>query len=1021
MIGSILVVGGGIGGIQATLDLADSGFKVYLLENTHAIGGMMSQLDKTFPTNDCSMCIMAPKLVAVGRHSNVELITNSELLSVEGEAGDFRVKIGKKPRYVNEKKCTGCGVCAQYCPVEAIDLYNAGMSIHPGIFIKYSQAVPVVYSIDRDVCIGCGLCKACCPAEAIEFEQSYEVLNINVGSILLALGSESFNPHVYSHYGYNRFLNVLSSIEFERVLSATGPYGGYILRTSDGTQPSRIAFVQCVGSRDSKKGKDYCSGICCMYAVKEAIIAKEHAPSIESTIFYMDMRSYGKDFDKYVERAKKDYGVRFVNAKVSSIEEIQESRNLIIKYETEDGKLSSEEFDMVILSTGLVPNDEVSKMAQILNIELNEWGFCKTSEFSPLNTTRKGIFVGGTFQAPKDISETVTQCSGASAEASTMISNLRGTLVLQKEYPKEINTTNKKPRIGVFICKCGINIGNYVDVDSVVEYTKTLKNVAYVESNLFTCSQDTQERIKEEIKKYNLTRVVVASCTPRTHEALFQEACQEVGLNRYLFEMANIREHCSWVHMNEKEKATEKAKEIVRMAVYKSKVLEPLPQISFKPVKKGLVLGGGIAGMTASLNLAKQGFEVYLIEKEKELGGNLKHVFYTLQNSSVQTFLQSLIKEVRENNLINLYLNSKVKELKGSVGNFNSLIVNELTGETTEIRHGIAILATGAREYIPQEYSYGEDERIITQRELEEKISSCKLQITNLKSIVMIQCVGSRDEKRQYCSRICCSSAIKNALKIKEINPETEIYILFRDVRTYGFKEIYYKKARERGVYFIRYDGDEKPKVVINSECSSSAIKKGEETFRKSSRIYVLVKDRILNKQIKIPTDLVILSVGIVPNDDCLEISKICKVPLSEEGFFLPAHVKLRPVDFATDGLFVAGLNSSPKFIDETISQANAAVARAITILSKDEIYAEGKIAKVNREKCNACGLCVKVCAFNAVEIVEEKISGKEVAYAKVNETLCKGCGTCCSTCRSSAIDLKGFSNEYMLEAINAL
>jgi len=1002
-VGSVLVVGGGIGGIQAALDLAESGFKVYVVDNSSAIGGVMAQLDKTFPTNDCSMCILSPKLVECGRHLNVEVLTCSEVTEISGEVGNFNVSVRQRPRYVDIEKCTGCGLCAEFCPVDAIDVFNKGLSDRTAIHINYPQAVPLVYMIDRELCVGCGLCKNVCLADAINYSDQEKEVKLNVGAVILAPGIEEFNAKLKSEYGYGRYPNVVTSIEFERILSASGPFMGRVQRPSDGDIPRKIAFIQCVGSRDITCGNGYCSSVCCMYATKEAVIAREHMIQVEPTIFYIDLRAYGKDFDKYIERAKNEYGVRFVRCRVSEVQEIPKTQNLRIRYETEDGGLHEEEFNLVVLSIGFTPSENVKKLAKNLDVELNEHGFSKTQPFHPLETSRPGVFVCGMFSSPKDIPETVTQASAAAASVGELLSPVRGTLVKKKEYPKELDVRGQPPRIGVFICHCGINIGGVVDVPSVVEYAQALPNVVHACHNLYTCSSDTQEIIKKRIQEYGLNRVIVASCSPRTHEPLFQETIKEARLNRYLFEMANIRDQCSWVHMHDPEAATEKAKDLVRMAVAKARILEPLERFSLDVTRRGLVIGGGLAGMTAALALAEQGFEVDLVEKNKELGGFLRKIHYTLDNDDTQEYLRTMIEKVNSNKLIQVFLNAKVENVSGYVGNFKTTVtLNSGSEAKKELEHGVIIVATGGEEYRPNEYLYGKAARVLTQLELENRIETAGNE--KFGNVVMIQCVGSRNGEHPYCSRMCCGEAVKNSVKIKEKDPDANVYVLYRDIRTYGLMEEHYRRAREAGVVFIRYEEGNKPKVA-------KATSGGKEVLQ------VSVFEPTIQEDIIIDADLLVLSVAVVPPKENENLAKMLKVPINEDGFFLEAHAKLRPVDFATEGIFVCGMAHSPKSIEESISQAKAAVSRACTLLTKDTIEAEGIIATVNPDRCTACELCILVCAYNAIEIEETK-RGK---IAKVNSALCKGCGACAATCRCSAIDIKGFTDLQMSLIINAL
>jgi heterodisulfide reductase subunit A len=987
-VGAVLVVGGGVSGIQASLDLADSGFKVYLLDESTSLGGTMAQLDKTFPTNDCSMCILAPKLVTAGRHPNIQLITYSELKEVKGKAGNFEVTILKRPRQVIMEKCTGCGICAQNCPIEVPNEFDVNTGVRKAIYVPFPQAVPLKYAIDQENCIKCRLCERVCPAKAVDFEQQAETMKINVGSVILSPGFEEFDPHLKSEYGYGRFLNVVSSIEFERMMNASGPYGGKIIRPSDGKIPRKTAFIQCVGSRDAQLGNNYCSAACCMYAIKEAVIAKEHSSSpLDCTIFYMDMRCYGKEFDAYYKRAQGEWGIQFVRSRVASVTEDPSTSNIFLHYvENEEPKV--EEFDMVVLSVGMQPPKNVEQLAETLGIMLNKYKFCQTNTFSPVETSKSGIFVCGAFAGPKDIPESVAQSSGAASKAMDIIADERGKLVTVKEFPPEKDVSQEKPRIGVFVCHCGVNIGSVVNVPEVVEYAKTLPNVTYAEANLYTCSQDAQKLIVEKIKQHNLNRVIVASCTPRTHEPLFRETVQEAGLNPYLFEMANIRDQCSWVHMHEHKKATEKAKDLVESMVAKARLLKPLkkPTINVTPVC--LVIGGGVSGMTAALELAKQGFEVHLVEKEKELGGHLRTIHYLLENDDdPQKKLQEMTKAVMENSKIHVYLSAEVVDVYGFVGNFKAMI-KEQNGKKKEIEHSVVIVATGAVEYEPTEYLYGEDPRILTQHELEEEITKGNFKAKN---IVMIQCVGARTNEKPNCSRICCGQAIKNALKIKEISPDTEVYILYKDIRTYGFKEDYYREAAAKGIMFVNYDDENAPRVVNDN-----------------GQLKVVFWEPVVKQEIELSPDAVVLSAATISNPDNKRLAELLKVPLTKDGFFLEAHMKLRPVDFATDGVFLCGMAHWPKFIDESISQACAAAARAATILSKKTLDVEGIVSFVDESLCIGCGLCISICPYSA-------ISKDEKGLAKVNEVLCKGCGTCAASCPMRAIMMHQFTDEQLI------
>jgi len=1003
--GDVMVVGGGISGIQASLDLAESGFKVYLVEKLPGIGGHMAQFDKTFPTNDCSLCIESPKLVECYRHPNIEIITCAEIESIEGELGDFEVTLIKYPRYISEDKCVGCTTCTEFCPLLIPDPYNENLSNCKVAHIYFPQTVPLLSYIDEN-CLylkegKCRICESVCKNRAIDFSQKKERIEYKVGAVILALGYQPFDPkRLYHDFGYSKMQNVVTALEYERILHAGGPYEGEIRRPSDGRHPKKIAWIQCVGSRQVQGGgNSYCSAVCCTYTQKQVILTKEHDPEAECVVFHNDIRSWGKDFERYFERAKNLPKVRFIRSYVNVERETREKK-VIIRYSL-DGEVREEEFDMVVLSIGLTPPAGFEELAKKIRIELESHGFCKVDPTDPIKTIRPGIFVSGALQGPKDIPESVFTASGAVALCDEILSFRRGKLAKPREYPEERDVSKEELRIGVFVCHCGANIGRVVDVPSVVEYSLSLPNVVYADEAYWACSTDATKRIADVIKERKLNRVIVAACTPRTHEPLFRDTLRVGGINPYLLDMANIREHCSWVHAKEKEEATKKAKDLVRMAVVRASFLEPLQEFEIPINKTVLVVGGGIAGMTSALSLAKQGFEVYLVEKERELGGNARKLYYTLDGVDVQRYLDDLVEKVFKNPLIHVYTNSKILDSTGYVGNFVTRI--ESDGKVKEIKHGATIIAIGAQEYKPKEYLYGIDDRVMTQLELEEKIVKREEKVINAKTIVMIQCVGSRNKDRNYCSRICCSHAIKNALKLKEINPESDIYILFRDMRTYGFIEDYYREASDKEVRFIRYEPEKKPKVEIVKQNSKSILR-------------VIVEDPILKKELEIDTDILVLSSAIIPASDSEKIAKLFKVPLSPDGFFQEAHVKLRPVDFGAEGVYLCGIAHYPKHISESISQAYGASGRALTLLSHDTVTASGSVCEVDEKRCLGCGACESACAYGAIELYETK-RGKK---ARVITALCKGDGLCNSVCPTGAISLKHFRDEQILKQIHA-
>jgi heterodisulfide reductase subunit A len=923
----------------------------------------------------------------------------------------------EKPIY-NTFNCTGCWKCIEACKEEAIERINVcpilvpsqfdmGLANRKAIYIPYPQAVPLKATRDTEHCLritGAMECKGCenvCQAEAILHEDEEKIEDINVGSVILSPGFAPYDPSGLEFYGLGRYPNVVTSMQFERILSASGPYGGHLVRLSDHKEPKRIAWLQCVGSRDTNKcDRAYCSSVCCMYAIKEAVIAKEHAgKDLDCTLFYMDMRTYGKDFERFYEDAKKKHGVRFVRSRIHTIDEIPRTGNLEIQYATEAGQLETETFDLVVLSVGLETPPELIDLSKALNIELTEGNFCKTSSFAPVTTSREGIFVSGAFQNPKDIPQSVIDASAAACAAGEILSGSRHTLTKTKERIPETNISGQRPRIGVFVCKCGINIAGVVDVDAVREYAAGLPYVAYVTDNLYTCSQDTQETMTQVIKDNNLNRIVVAACTPKTHEPLFQETLINAGLNKYLFEMTNIRNQDSWVHKNDPISATEKAKDLVRMAVVKVALMEPLKESTLSIEQNALIVGGGVSGLICARTLAHQGYEVFLIERSGALGGQALHLYRTWKGEDIQAHVQALIDEVERDLRIHVYLSTELTQLEGFVGNFKTQIKAK-DGRTSSVEHGVAIIATGAQEYQPEEYLYGKDPKVITHLELDRRFMADDPSLKAIQTAVFIQCVGSREPERPYCSRVCCTHSMESAIHLKKLNPEMQVVILYRDIRTYGEREYLYRAAREAGVKFIRFSLGQKPEVSADE-----------------GGLQIKVMDTILGRPLLLKADLLTLATAIIPYRD-QKLAQFFKVPMNEDGFFVEAHAKLGPSEFATDGVFLCGMAHYPKPIDESVAQAMAASSRAVTLLARKQFQVSGTVAEVNPLFCSGCGVCLEVCPYSAPAFVTE---GRFAGKASVNPVLCKGCGLCVASCRSGALNLKGFGEGQIMAMINEM
>ncbi len=992
--GSVLIAGGGIGGMQAALDLAEGGYKVYIVQKDSAIGGTMARLDKTFPTGDCAMCMLSPKMVELSRHPGIELLTLSEVKEVSGEAGNFVADVWKFPRFVDPQKCTGCGHCEDKCPRTVKSEFEELLTNRKAIYALMAQAVPNTRVIDEKHCIYMqrGKCRACekfCEAEAIDFQDTGCTRKLQVGAIILSPGLSRYDPTGKQELGFGRWPNVVTSLQFERMLSASGPYLGEIKRPGDEKHPDKIAWIQCVGSRDPHNANPWCSSVCCMYATKQAVIAKEHDHNLETSIFYIDMRAYGKDFDKYVDHAQNVSGVRYIRGMISQIEEEPQTSDLKLSYMDVHGKIQEEVFGMVVLSVGLKPRENAQEFAETFGIQSDQHGFPSTWETRPLETSRTGIYVSGTYQSPKDIPETVLQGSAAASHCMSLLSEARNTEIETRELPPETDVSNQSPRVGVFICHCGINIAQTVDVQQVVQSAKSRDYVEHAEDLVYACSQDSQERIKELAKQKSLNRIVVASCTPRTHEPLFQDTIRDAGLNRYLFELANIREQCSWCHMEQNQEATSKAVDIVNMHINKICKQPPISTGSVDVTPSALIIGGGIAGITAALSLGDQEFSVHLLEQEDKLGGMLNSVYKTLGIKDVQSFLQEKIQEVYHHPYIRVYTNDSVKHTEGFVGNFNTIL-----SSNQRIEHGASIIAVGGKDYQPEEYAYEENERVITQRELGEKIKNNSPKPGE--HYIMIQCVGSREKPHNYCSRICCQEAIRNAISLKESCPECAVSILYRDIRTYGLKEYYYSKARHLGVMFIRYTPEMKPEVEIEE-----------------NGISVKFYDYILNKTVSSQADYLILSTGIRPHPSSSETAENFKLTKNEDGFFLESHVKLAPVDFPTEGIFLAGLAHAPKNLEETISQAQAAAGRAGSLLSKEKLEVSGTIATHDPDNCMSCLSCLRICPYGSPYMDEDGI-------VRHNEVKCMGCGLCAGVCPGKAFQVNKFRDDQILAMIDA-
>ncbi|MCF8127957.1 MAG: FAD-dependent oxidoreductase, partial [Deltaproteobacteria bacterium] len=990
-----------------------------IFEPIHRLAKTLSLMLKKRPDARIAAVLRGCDVRAIRKLENIGEIKTDHLHIIGITCSQTQADICncEKPIY-NTANCTGCWKCMDACPEQAIQRINTcpiaipnefdmKLSNRKAIFIPYPQAVPLKATRDLENCLkitGAMDCKGCervCQAEAIIHEDAEVTEQINVGSVILAPG---FAPHDPSHldfYGFGELTNVVTSMQFERMLSASGPFGGHLVRLSDHKEPKKIAWVQCVGSRESNRcDRAYCSSVCCMYAIKEAMIAKEHAGGdLDCTIFYMDMRTTGKDFERYYDDAREKHGIRFIRSRIHTVDTVPDDDSLSFRYTAEDGNPITETFDIVVLSVGLETPPELIDLSRDLGIQLTEGNFCDTSSFAPVTTSRDGIFVSGAFQNPKDIPQSVIDASAAACAAGEALSGARHTLTKTKEIIPETNITGQRPSIGVFVCRCGINIAGVVDVDQVRDYAAHLPYVNYVTDNLYTCSQDTQDTMSQVIKEQNLNRIVVAACTPKTHEPLFQETLINANLNKYLFEMVNIRNQDSWVHKNDPELATEKAKDLIRMAVAKVALMDPLQESTLEIDQGALVIGGGISGLTTAKTLSAQGYPVCLVERSSALGGQALNLFRTWKGEDVRQQLADLVEAVESDANIDVCLDTEVASVEGFVGNFKTILAPR-SGENRTLEHGVAVISTGASEYQPDEYLYKKDPRVLTHLELDRRFLADDRDLKDVKTAVFIQCVGSREPERPYCSRVCCTHTMESALHLKELNPRMNVIVLYRDIRTYGEREYLYRKARMAGVKFFRYSLDQKPQVSL-----------AEDALR------IEVMDRILGRPIRIEADLLCLATAIVPYRD-EKLAQFFKVPMNQDGFFVEAHAKLGPSKFATDGVFLCGMAHYPKPIDESVAQSLAAASCAITLLARKRFNVSGTVASANPLYCSSCGVCIELCPFSAPSFVEE---GRFEGKAQVNPILCKGCGLCVASCRSGAMNLKGFGEEQIMAMIDQI
>ncbi len=1001
-VNAVLVVGAGIAGIQAALDLGSAGAKVYLMDSAPHVGGKMVQLYRTFE-DDCAICIATPKILEAKNNPNIEFMPLAKLEGVDGEAGDFTAKIRRLPRYVNSIKCVTCGLCWRSCPVQAVSEFNFGLGARKAIYLAYAGAVPNIPFIDAGTCLHlkgeeCNKCAEVCPTDAIDWGQKEQLQELQVGAILLTPGIEPLRASdEAAKLGYGKMPNVIDNFQMDRLVSIYGPTGGQVQRPSDGKQAQRIAIVQCIGSRKTDKDLSYCSSICCMHATRLAMSLKAKSNETEVVIFHNDVMAYSKGHEQIYNQAKDSLGVKYTRGEIGSITEDPQTKDLKVEYiSAEGGKPAEESFDLLVLSLGLTPSSDGTNLAKSLGIPFDRWGFPETANQSSM--AKPGVFVGGSFHSLSDTPEAVVNAEAAALEIAEFLAGAATTVGQPAQAPtSQSHVSDTLPKVGVFVCQCGGMISKTLNTAELAEYASGLEGVAESQVLDYACFAPGISQIKQTIKEKGLNRAVVVACSARSLLPLFQKTVADTGLNKFLVEMVNAREFCAWVHLKESDKATQRLRDEIRGSVAKVRELQPIPPAARDITQRALVIGGGVAGMVAALSLASQEIPVDLVEKSERLGGNANRLCYDPAGRKVSQYIGTLNKRIEDSSLIRVFLGSKVTEITGRIGQFHTKILTPAAG--AEAEHGAIIVATGGREYKPEEYLYAKNKEVITQLELEERFAGSDNWLEGIKSVLVLHCVGSRDEQRPYCSRICCSQAVKNSLKLKELNPEITVHHLYRDMRTYFLNDILYHEAKQRGIAFTKYD--EKAGIDVSKKRGGSLT----VSFTKVDT----------GKTMELRPDLLVLNSAVLAGDDNESLSSILGVPLGEDGFFAEDdYMTLTPVDFTKKGIYLCGLAHGPKSLDESAAQAKAAAMRALAVLSKERLVQQAVVAEVNSDRCVACLTCVRACPFTVPFINEQQV-------AQILPHECRGCGVCVSSCPKDAIELKTFADNDVIPQIEAL
>jgi len=1014
----VLIVGGGMAGISAALALAEGGHHAHMIERTVSIGGNYVAIYKIFPALECSACVMTPLTSFVGKHPNITIHSLSTVERVTGSKGNFKVTIRKKARYVNEDTCTGCQSCIQSCPVEVPNEYDFGLSLRKAIYMNFPQQIPLVAAIDRDSCIGCGTCAAVCPNDCIFYDDEDRLYELNVGSIIVATGVEEYKPLDYGEYGYGIFPNVVTSLEYDRQTHPTGPTDAHMVRPSDGKEPERILFVNCVGSRDVRENvqgySSHCNRVCCSFGCKLAQVTRMHYPEDHCEIIYsyMDMRTAGKALEEFLWDTQHNKGIRFIRGRVGEIYEDPDTNDLSVKLEdTETGKITElENISMVVLNSSFRPSEGTEELAKILKIEIDEAGYIKElhPNGSALETTRPGIYVAGCAHGPKDGTDSVNEGKGAAMAAHSTLP-IPNPPEVEKPPPLE---TGDEPRVGVFICHCGGIIGDVIDSPGLAEWAKDLPNVAYSTDYIFMCSDPGQQLVTEAILEHDLNRVVVGSCSPLQHEQTFRSALEAAGLSGYyLVGPVGLREQLTLVHANAPpDMRQEKAQDMIRSAVAKAVNNEIVPLKEVQVTRTVMVVGGGVSGMTAALDVDRKGFDVVLVEKQEKLGGRLNdlHTLFPAMNPA-QELVDDLVARVENAKRIKVLLNSKIVKRDGTYGNYVITVENTKTGETEDYTIGTMVIAVGTDTYEPEvgEFGWGEVPGVMKTLDLEKMLKNGELKEPP-KNPVFIHCVGSRQtpgEGNRYCSRVCCSAVLAMQHELKEMFPDVKVFSAYKEhIRPFadGMEEMW-RENREKGVTYLRWSR-EKTVTVEKAPDADEAI--------------VTVYDTLSQETFKIRSSMVVLAVGLEAPHDVDELVRAMGINRGQDGFLLEMHMKFRPVETTVPGVFLG--TTYAKSVADSINQTRGAASEATAPLNLGTVKIELLTADVDEDLCVGCDLChySEICPYDAISMVEISPGVKK---SVTNEMACEGCGACTAICPTGARDLRWWREQSFLDQIEEM